>query len=121
MRKRIVIVVILAAVAIGGGAWYYRANGGNAAAASPNPPVGGGPGGRGGAGGRAPMPVDMAPATRHEVIDYITVVGNLIGQATVDVVPRVGGRIESIPVKLGDRVNRGQVVAKIEDDQIREQ
>ena len=63
----------------------------------------------------------MAPATRHEVIDYITVVGNLIGQATVDVVPRVGGRIESIPVKLGDRVSRGQLVAKIEDDQIREQ
>ena len=63
----------------------------------------------------------MAPATRHEVIDYITVVGNLIGQATVDVVPRVGGRIESIPVKLGDRVSRGQVIAKIEDDQIREQ
>ncbi|HEX7780542.1 MAG TPA: biotin/lipoyl-binding protein, partial [Vicinamibacterales bacterium] len=117
MRKRIVIVVILAAVALGGGAWYYRANGGNAAAASPNP----GPGGRGGPGGRAPMPVDMAPATRHEVIDYITVVGNLIGQATVDVVPRVGGRIESIPVKLGDRVSRGQVIAKIEDDQIREQ
>jgi RND family efflux transporter MFP subunit len=49
------------------------------------------------------------------------VVGNLIGQATVDVVPRVGGRIESIPVKLGDRVSKGQLIAKIEDDQIREQ
>jgi RND family efflux transporter MFP subunit len=120
MRKTIVIVVILAAVALGGGAWYYRANGGNAAAASSNPGPGGG-GGRGGPGSRAPMPVDMAPATRHEVVDYITVVGNLIGQATVDVVPRVGGRIESIPVKLGDRVSRGQVIAKIEDDQIREQ
>ena len=121
MRKTVVIVVILAAVAVGAGAWYYRANGGNAAAAPASPGMGGGgPGGRG-VGGRAPMPVDMAPATRHEVVDYITVVGNLIGQATVDVVPRVGGRIESIPVKLGDRVSRGQVVAKIEDDQIREQ
>jgi RND family efflux transporter MFP subunit len=120
MRKTIVIVVILVAVAVGAGAWYYRANGGNGAAASANPGMGGG-GGRGGPGGRAPMPVDMAPATRHEVIDYVTVVGNLIGQATVDVVPRVGGRIESIPVKLGDRVSKGQLVAKIEDDQIREQ
>jgi RND family efflux transporter MFP subunit len=119
MRKTIVIVVILAAVA--GGAWYYRSGAEDTAAASPNPPGGGGGPGRGGPGGRAPMPVDMAPATRHEVIDYITVVGNLIGQATVDVVPRVGGRIESIPVKLGDRIARGQTIAKIEDEQIREQ
>ena len=119
MRKTVVILGVLAAIA--GGAWYYRSGGTDTAAASASQP-GGGPGPGGGRGtGRAPMPVDMAPATRHEVIDYVTVVGNLIGQATVDVVPRVGGRIESIPVKLGDRVTKGQMVTKIEDDQIREQ
>jgi membrane fusion protein, multidrug efflux system len=121
MRKTILIAGILVAVAAGG-AWSSRSGGTDTAAASPSQP-GNGPGsgpGRG-AGGRAPMPVDMAPASRHEVIDYVTVVGNLIGQATVDVVPRVGGRIESIPVKLGDRVTRGQTIAKIEDDQIKEQ
>src|SRR4030095_9193827 len=106
MRKTILIAVILVAVAVGG-AWYYRSGGTDTAAASPSQP-GNGP--RRGGGGRAPMPVDMAPAGRHEVIDYVTVVGNLIGQATVDVVPRVGGRIDSIPVKLGDRVTRGQTI-----------
>ena len=35
--------------------------------------------------------------------------------------PRVAGRLESMPVKLGDRVAKGQHVAKIEDREIREQ
>jgi RND family efflux transporter MFP subunit len=67
------------------------------------------------------MTVDMAPASRHDLTDYITVVGNLIGEATVDVVPRVAGRIESIGVQLGDRVSKGQQIVKIEDRTIREQ
>lgn len=67
------------------------------------------------------MTVDMAPVTRQEVVDYITVVGNLIGEATVDIVPRVAGRLDNVAVKLGDRVTKGQVVAKIEDREIKEQ
>ena len=55
------------------------------------------------------------------MVEHITVVGNLIGEATVDVVPRIAGRIAQMPVKLGDRVNKGQLVAKIEDNEIREQ
>jgi RND family efflux transporter MFP subunit len=67
------------------------------------------------------MTVDVSTVGRAEMVDYVTVVGNLIGRATVDVVPRVAGRIESINVQLGDRVTRGQVVAKLEDRAIREQ
>jgi RND family efflux transporter MFP subunit len=67
------------------------------------------------------MTVELAPATRHEVVDHITIVGNLIGEATVDVVPRVAGRIDAILVKMGDRVTRGEPVAKLEDRTIREQ
>jgi RND family efflux transporter MFP subunit len=67
------------------------------------------------------MTVETAVASKHEITDFITVVGNLVGDATVDIVPRVGGRIESVLVKLGDRVTRGQLVVKIEDRQIREQ
>ena len=122
MRKILLILVV--AILVAGGAWYYRASGPDTAAASSS--ANAGAGGRGaaagrGTGGRTPMTVDTATVTRHEVVDYITVVGNLIGQATVDVVPRVAGRIDSLPVKLGDRVTRGSVVAKIEDREIREQ
>src|SRR6187431_3329294 len=108
MRKILLILVV--AILVAGGAWYYRASGPDTAAASSG--ANAAAGGRGaaagrGTGGRTPMTVDTAAVTRHEVVDYITVVGNLIGQATVDVVPRVAGRIDSLPVKLGDRVSRG--------------
>jgi RND family efflux transporter MFP subunit len=49
------------------------------------------------------------------------VVGNLVGAATVDVVPRVAGRLESVNVRIGDRVGKGEQVAKVEDREIREQ
>jgi multidrug efflux pump subunit AcrA (membrane-fusion protein) len=84
----------------------------------------GGPGGGfGGPGGgfRPPMTVEMAKVTRGRIATNISVVGNLIGEATVDVAPKAGGRLQSISVKLGDRVRRGQVIAKIEDREIVEQ
>src|SRR5262249_49207509 len=36
-------------------------------------------------------------------------------------VPKVAGRLESVSVRLGDRVSRGQVLAKIEDHELQEQ
>lgn len=117
--RRLFALVALVAVGVGG-TLYYRAAGPDAAAASPGP--GGGPGGRGGRGGpRQPMTVDTAVASRHEIVDYVTVVGNLIGETTVDVVPRVAGRIESISVQMGDRVARGQEIVQIEDRELRQQ
>jgi RND family efflux transporter MFP subunit len=124
MRKVFLGVVIVAAVV--GGTWYYR-NGSQQAAAAPSAGPGGAAGGATATGGgrsgrgRGAMTVDTGVASRHELIEYITVVGNLIGEATVDVVPRVAGRLDSVQVKLGDRVARGQAVAKVEDREIREQ
>jgi membrane fusion protein (multidrug efflux system) len=83
---------------------------------------GGGFGGPGGGGGfRPPMTVEMAKVQRGKISSFLTVVGNLVGDQTVEVVPRTGGRVTSISVKLGDRVRRNQVVAKIEDREIVEQ
>ncbi len=48
---------------------------------------GGRGGGRGGRGGRPPMPVEFTTAKRGAVSEQILVVGNLIGAATVQVVP----------------------------------
>ena len=92
-------------------------SGGNAA--SPAGGAGGPGGGRGGA--RPPMPVEFAPVKRANVAERITIVGNLIGAATVEAVPRVNGRLQAVHVKLGDAVRRGQPIAKVEDREIQEQ
>jgi len=119
MRRILIGAVVAAGVA--GGAWYYASSATNTAAeGSPTGSTGRGAGG-GRAGGRGGMTVESAPVSRHEISDSITVVGNLIGEATVDVVPRTAGRIESVFVKLGDRVTKGQTVVKLEDRAIREQ
>jgi membrane fusion protein, multidrug efflux system len=84
---------------------------------------GGFPGGPGGGGGgpRVPMTVELGTLKRGKVAAYLTVVGNLIGEQTVDIAPRTGGRLLDVNVKLGDRVRRGQVLAKVEDREIVEQ
>jgi RND family efflux transporter MFP subunit len=67
------------------------------------------------------MPVEFAMVKRAPVSEQILVVGNLIGAATVEVVPRVNGRLQAVNVKLGDSVRQGEVIARVEDLEIREQ
>jgi membrane fusion protein (multidrug efflux system) len=134
MKK--LIIVALAAVALAG-AYYLGAYRGSQPGAGPqaagegggrrgggggSPGGGGFPGGgfRGG-GGRGPMTVELAKVYKTPLAEEITVVGNLIGDASVAVVPRAAGRLQELSVRLGDRVSRGQRLAKIEDFEIVEQ
>jgi RND family efflux transporter MFP subunit len=113
MRKALILLTV---AALGATAACSKEGAGTAAAT-------GAPGGGGGAarGGRPPMPVEFAVAKRTPVAEQILVVGNLIGAATVQVVPRVNGRLATVNVKLGDAVRHGQTVAKVEDSEIQEQ
>lgn len=117
-----VVVIILAA----GGYAYYTGTFSNAPAPGTTdgrPAAGsaaaGRPGGR--AFGRPPMTVELVSPSRSRVAQQLTVVGNLIGDATVSVVPKTAGRLDAVFVRLGDRVARGQKIAKIEDREILEQ
>jgi RND family efflux transporter MFP subunit len=120
------LVIVIAAVGALAGAAFYsgmfqresaQAADDQAAAAS----------GRGGTGGRGrgafggPLTVEVAVARREAISQQLIVVGNLIGDSTVAVVPRAAGRLEEVTVQLGDRVSRGQRIAKIEDQELQEQ
>jgi membrane fusion protein, multidrug efflux system len=139
MKRSIIIVVILAAA--GAGVWYFKRGGADANAASNTPAGGqgrgrqgggggfggggfggfGGPGGGFGGGPRQPMTVEVASVKRADMTESLTVVGNLIGAATVEAVPKVSGRLDEVSVRLGDRVRKGQTLAKVEDREIAEQ
>lgn len=127
MKKFVIIVIIVAAIA--GVAYYTGAwSGGTSAGTTAGAPPGGragGPGGRGGGrggfSGRAPLTVELGQVTRASIDQEIMVVGNLVGDATVSVAPRAAGRLEAVHVRLGDRVSRGQRLAKIEDFELLEQ
>ncbi|MFN7917969.1 MAG: efflux RND transporter periplasmic adaptor subunit [Vicinamibacterales bacterium] len=149
MKRGVLILLVLAAGA--GGYYYYyskqqaaeqsaSATGGNGGpggrAGGPGAAQGrgrggagggggfGGPGGFGGFGGggpRLPMTVELAAVKRGDMTESLSVVGNLIGAATVEAVPKAAGRLEAVNVKLGDRVSRGQRLAKLDDREIIEQ
>jgi RND family efflux transporter MFP subunit len=115
----------VAVLALAGFMVYNRSDdsaSGAQAAGSQGQAGGGGARGGGRAGAaRPPMPVEFAVVKRGPVTEQILVVGNLIGAATVQVVPKVSGRLQSVSVKLGDSVRRGQVLALVEDSEIQEQ
>jgi RND family efflux transporter MFP subunit len=141
MRK-IVIGAVIVGVALAG-VLYYRSSRSDSATEAAGPGAEGGgrrgggagnfgggggfPGGGGGfrgggaGGGRGPMVVELANARRASMNQEVRVVGNLIGEATVAVAPRTAGRVQDVFVRLGDRVTRGQRIAKIEDFEIVEQ
>lgn len=140
MKKVIIAAIVI--VALAGVAFYSgifnrdtaQAAGAQAQAGGPGgapggfgggqggaPGAGGGRGGRGGRGGAVTMTVEVATAHKAQMAQQLTVVGNLIGDATVAVVPKVAGRLQDVYVRLGDHVSRGQRVAKIEDQEIQEQ
>src|SRR5581483_9482707 len=133
--KRALSLVVVVAVA-GGGYYVYRqktsaasdrAAGGQSAVATQGRGRQGGGGGFGGpgfggpgfgGGPRLPMTVELAAVKRQDMEDTLSVVGNLIGAATVEALPKAAGRLETVNVKLGDRVSKGQLLAKIEDREI---
>ena len=147
MRK-IVIGAVIVGVALAGVLYYKSSRSGSATEAAGPGAEGGvagrrgggggdfGGGGRGGfggggggfrggggnfGGGRGPMVVELAAARMATMSQEVRVVGNLIGEATVAVAPRTAGRLQDVFVRLGDRVSRGQRIAKIEDFEIVEQ
>jgi RND family efflux transporter MFP subunit len=106
-----IAVAALAAVALIGAAgavgWWFH--------------DGAGPGAPGSTRGSGAVAVETAPVQRMPLRDLRRFTGTLRAQAQFDVAPKIPGRLERLLVGLGDAVQNGQVVARLDDDEHEQQ
>lgn len=65
------------------------------------------------------VPVTVAAVTVRPSARLVNFVGTLYGNEEVTISSQVEGQIKSLSVDLGDQVRAGQVLAQIDDDQLR--
>jgi HlyD family secretion protein len=83
-------------------------------------PGGGGRRGGAGGGGRAAQ-VQTGVAAMGQIAETISLTGSLRAKEAVDVSPRIAGRLTQLLVDTGQVVEKGALLATIEDDEIRQQ
>ncbi|QBG48787.1 efflux RND transporter periplasmic adaptor subunit [Verrucomicrobia bacterium S94] len=71
-------------------------------------------------GARPPAPVETAPIETGTLRAVRTFGGALEPRAAFMVSPKIGGRLEEVLVDIGDSVDRGAVVARLDDDEYRQ-
>ncbi len=65
------------------------------------------------------IPVEVAKATRGEMVARYTGTATLEAEADADVIARVGGEVARVRVEEGDRVREGDVLAVLDGRQLR--
>ncbi len=92
---------LVTVAAIAAGAWWLRDQGATPPSAEE---------------GDGRVAVEAAPVDTGSVADVRTFTGTLEAGDAFTVAPKIGARIERIHVDIGDRVEQGQVVAELDDD-----
>ena len=63
----------------------------------------------------APVKVAVAPVSRQPFTRYLEAIGELEAVEEVSVPAEIGGRIVDLPIESGQRVERGQVLVRLND------
>ncbi|NMZ57008.1 efflux transporter periplasmic adaptor subunit [Pseudomonas lundensis] len=63
----------------------------------------------------APIKVAVAPVSRQPFTRYLEAIGELEAVEEVSVPAEIGGRIVELPIESGQRVERGQVLVRLND------
>ena len=68
-------------------------------------------------GGPRAVPVEVGPVTREKIRDIAEFTGTLAPKSYFLVAPKVPGRLERLLVNIGDKVNKGDLVAILDSDE----
>jgi RND family efflux transporter MFP subunit len=107
VKKWIIIVIVLAGLAGLGMLIAQRAEKVQATRAEQAKPI-----------ALAPVSVQAESITTHDFIDAIEVAGEVKAKRSVLVFTKVSGRVEELMVGLGEKVEQGQVLARIEENDL---
>ena len=106
MRKRLAAVALVAALLAGGGWWWL----GRDAASEPE---------RGGDGSPRATVVELAPVETATARERFRTVGEIRARDSVRLTVEARGIIVALPVEDGDRVARGDLLLKLEEEEER--
>ena len=102
MRK--VIIVLVLVVFGGAGYWYWSKSPGDKAAS----------------GGNAARPT-TAVVIQTNISFAVNAAGEISPAEQVSVRPEINGKVEELPVDLGDRVKKGDLLFKLDDKELQQQ
>ncbi len=113
--KKWVLILVIAAVC-GGALVAWLRFGANQAAAAAQGARPGVP-----AAGRQAVAVEAVPVARVTLRDLGTFSGSLLARSNVQVSARIAGRLERLPVDVGDRVEKGRLLAVLDSEEYAQQ
>jgi len=74
----------------------------------------------GGQRGEQAVAVEVAAVETRDIKDIADYTGSLEPARRFNLAPKVGGRLRSLEVDIGDSVSRGQVIARLDDEEFRQ-
>jgi membrane fusion protein, multidrug efflux system len=66
-----------------------------------------------------PVPVEVRTVESGSIAEYIETTGNIYAESRVVIYPKTSGQIMQVNVEEGDAVSKGQVLAVMDDDELR--
>jgi len=68
--------------------------------------------------GKSVTTLKVSPVKRTDISTELTLSADVAPQSEVDVHPKVGGTLEDITARLGDKVKKGEIIARVESEEI---